>query len=111
MEANYPHPVDQLLTYGEAKPGKWPDYLPLGLTREHIPGLIRMATDPELNGADSESLEVWAPVHAWRALGQLQAEEAIEPLLPMFHGMEENEWVQDELPEVYGMIGPNAIPA
>jgi HEAT repeat protein len=30
--------------------------------------------------ADQNSMEVWAPVHAWRALGQLRAEEAIKPL-------------------------------
>ncbi len=112
--ANYPPPVDKLLTFGECSPSpEWPDYLALGLGPEHVPDLIRMATDEELNQAASDSLEVWAPVHAWRALGQLRAEAAIEPLLSLFRRIDENEddWVDGQLPDVYGMIGPAAIPA
>ena len=71
----YAPPVDQLLTFGEewSKPDDWPDYLALGLGSEHIPDLIRMATNEELEEADDGSAEVWAPIHARRALGQLQA--------------------------------------
>src|SRR2546422_2958871 len=114
--SSYPAPVDQLLTYGEAEvvePEDWPNYLELGLGPEHIPDLIRLATDEQLNQADPESLEVWAPIHAWRALGQLRAQAAIEPLLTLFEvpDEEDNEWAMEELPEIYGLIGPIAIPA
>src|ERR1051326_7601415 len=109
MNSSYPEPVSRLLTYGDcSRQREWPDYLKLGLTREHIPELIRMAMDEKLNYADPDAQEVWAPVHAWRALGQLQAEEAIRPLLRQFDD-EENDWARDEIPEVYGMIGPPAI--
>lgn len=113
MKTAYAPPVDQLLTYGDCRDSfrEWPDYLKLGLTKEHIPELIGMATDEELHWADSERLEVWAPVHAWRALGQLRAEEAIEPLMRLFHELEDSDWVVEELPQVYAMIGPKAIPA
>lgn len=111
--AEYKEPVDVLLTLGDARDslGEWPDYSEYGIGAEHIPDLIRMATDPELNWADSDSLEVWAPIYAWRALGQLRAEEAIEPLLTLFHELEDSDWVGEELPRVYGMIGAAAIPA
>src|SRR6266487_3136405 len=116
--ASYPAPIDKLLSYGDAgevgeNPKDWSQYLELGLGPEHIPDLIRMATDEELRWAESNSLEVWAPIHAWRALGALRAEAAIEPLLSLFKDIEENddEWAMEELPEVYGMIGPAAIPA
>ncbi len=112
--SNYPPPVNQLLTYGEAHltpPDKWPNYLELGFGPEHIPDLIRMATDQQLNEADTDSLEVWAPTHAWRALGQLRAEAAIEPLLSLFEELEYDDWVTEELPEIFGMIGPTALPA
>jgi len=82
-KTSYQPPVDKLLTYGESNlmtPDKWPDYQELGIGPEHIPDLIQMATDEELNEADVESREVWAPTHAWRALGQLRAVEAVEPL-------------------------------
>jgi len=110
---SYRPPVDTLLTYGECQiggPSDWPNYLELGLGPEHIPDLICMATDEKLNGADSKSLQVWAPIHAWRALGQLRAEAAIDLLLALFDFSEDSDWVTEELPEVYGMIGPAALP-
>jgi len=106
----YPPPVDKLLAYGDARNFReWPDYLQLG--PEHIPDLIRMATDDDLLWAGSDSLEVWAPIHAWRALGQLCAEAAIEPLLTLFDALDAEDWILEEMPEVYGLIGPAAIPA
>jgi HEAT repeat protein len=112
MSASYSYPVSELLTFGDCRNFRgWPNYLELGLESEHVTELIEMATDEELNWANSESLEIWAPVHAWRALGQLRAPAAIEPLLRLFHNIEDNDWASDELPEVYGMIGRAAIPA
>ncbi len=113
-KTSYQPPVDKLLTYGESnlmKPDEWPDYQELGIGPEHIPDLIRMATDEELNEADPESREVWAPLHAWRALGQLRAVEAVEPLLGLFDRLEYDDWVNEELPDVFGMVGPAALPA
>jgi len=112
---SYGPPVDKLLTLGDAHDsmGHWPDYAALGLGPEHIPDLVHMATDEELRQADSDSLQVSAPIHAWRALGQLRAEAAIEPLTGLLHLIDDDDddWVGEELPEVYGMIGPAAIQA
>jgi hypothetical protein len=113
-KSSYSPSVAQLLTCGKpegAEAKDWPDYLALGLGPENIPALIAMATDEDLNNADEESLEVWAPVHAWRTLGQLHADDAIEPLLALFKLQADSEWVIEELPEVYGMLGPAALPA
>jgi len=104
---NYQPPVDQLLSFGDCygTTNQWHDYITkLGLNSQHIPDLIRMAVDDTLNGADSLSQEVWAPVHAWRALAQLGAKEAIEPLMKLFHEWEDNDWVAEEMPKVYGAI-------
>ena len=112
MSKDYSSPVSQLLTFGDCRGfGEWPNYLDLGLGPEHADELIEMATDEELNWADPDDLGIWAPVHAWRALGQLRATVAIEPLLHLFHELEDNDWASDELPVVYGMIGREAIPA
>jgi hypothetical protein len=112
MSQSYPDPVNKLLNYGSCEVNEvWPNYLELELGKEHITELIRMATDKDLHFAPSDSLEVYAPVHAWRALGQLRAEEAIEPLLPLFKELDAADWASEELPKVYGMIGPKAIPA
>ena len=114
MNIKYSPSVSLLLTYGDGRELRtWPDYLKLGFKPEHIPELIEMATDPKLNKGDSKSLEVWAPVHAWRTLAQLKAEEAIEPLIKLLwmFDSDNDDFVGEELPKVFGMIGKKAIPA
>jgi hypothetical protein len=112
---DYKEPVDQLLRRGEPRSPEWPDYRRFGLGPQDVPELIRMATDPALNSADGGSREVWAPLHAWRALGQLRAAEAVEPLLALFvrlrKELDGDDWANEELPEVFGLIGPAALPA
>ena len=85
----------------------------MGLDAGHVPDLIRMVTDEALHAADSETAAVWAPVHAWRALGQLRAEAAVEPLTGLFRLVDDqqDDWVSGDLPRVMGLIGPVAIPA
>ena len=112
---DYSEPVSRLLDVGDPRgQSEWPNYLLLyGLNRLHIPDLIRMAVDEELNSADSEFAEVWAPLHAWRTLGQLGAVEAILPLLSLMHHVDDDgdDWVGEDLPIVFGLIGPAAIAA
>jgi hypothetical protein len=117
MSETYHDPVAQLLTLGDPRQGghtvpEWYDYPALGLTAEHVPELMRMALDDDLNLADSEGAEVWAPLHAWRALGQLRAEAAIEPLLQLLDRIDDegDGWAREDLPRVFGMIGPVAVP-
>ncbi|MEP0872602.1 DUF1186 domain-containing protein [Trichocoleus desertorum AS-A10] len=116
MASDYAPPVDRLLVFGHCRDSiaNWPDHPKvLELGPEYIPDLIRMATDEELWLLESEGLEIWAPIHAWRSLGQLRAEAAIEPLLSLLHRMDDegNDWIGEELPEVFGMIGAAAISA
>jgi hypothetical protein len=111
--SDYPAPVNQLLSRGAPSFGDdWPNYLEFGLGPEHIPDLIRLATDPVGFEGNPESKEVWGPLHAWRALGQLRAEEAIHPLLELLHQETEGDgdWGMGELPTVFAMIGPAALP-
>jgi hypothetical protein len=110
--ADYSPPVSQLLTLGDPRALRtWLDYLALGLTLDHVPDLIRMALDEDLHWADSESDEVWAPLHAWRALAQLRAEAAVEPLVGLLERVDEldDDWTKEELPQVFGYIGQAAI--
>lgn len=114
MSRSYENPVAGLITLGEepARRGRWPDYpTELGLDSSHVPELIRMIVDPDLRFADSDSIEVFAGIHAWRALGQLRAEAAIEPLLTLLDQADEvdDEWAFEELPKVLAMIGPSAV--
>jgi hypothetical protein len=110
---SYSPPVNALLQLGDEhirSREEWPDYPKLyGLTAEHIPDLIQMVINQDLNWAPSDSPEVWAPLHAWRVLGQLKAETAIEPLLSVFHVMEDSDWFSKDMPNVFALIGPAAI--
>ncbi len=113
---NYQTPVDKLLSFGNFynDDNQWHNYIAeLGLGSQHIPDLIQMALDRELYGADSDNLhdnpKHWAPVHAWRSLAQLHVEEAIEPLMQLFHEREDCDLVSEEMPKVFGKIGAVAI--
>jgi len=110
----YADPVGRLLTIGETgsyDPAKWPDYVVnFGLAREHVAALACMVCDAALNRANTDSSEVWAPMHAWRALGQLGVQEAVAPLLGFLRTSENDDAVSEELPVVLGMIGPAAAP-
>ncbi len=110
----YPEPVASLLTMGEPthSQDKWEDYPSLGFGVEHIPDLVRIVEDEALHTADSSSAAVWAPLHAWRTLGQLRAEEAVAPLLRLFDPADDtwDTWITEDVPRSLGLIGPPAIP-
>lgn len=101
----YPAALHPLLTIGDYD-GSYSEF---GIGRAYIPDLIRMATAPHLYDPDRTQAYHWGPVHAWRRLGQLRAKEAAEPLTNLFVLM--NPLIIEELPAVYSMIGPEAIPA
>ena len=74
--------IQRLLELGEAdQGGAWPDYLQYGFTETDIPALLDLVADQAFDQLDSESIEIWAPLHAWRTLGQLGSNLAILPLL------------------------------
>lgn len=108
MASPYSPPVSDLLEVGY--PALDLDYAEhFGLAPEHVPELIRMACDPVLNDAPSEGQEVWGPVHAWRALGELHAADAVEPLVALLEGIVDDEFSGD-LARSIARIGTPALP-
>lgn len=106
----------RVLTYGDTRRSPFRiedeyDYLADGFDASHIPDLIRVLEDDELGDADSDSPELWAQTHAWRILGMLRAEAAIEPLLQLLRYVDErdDDWVQDEVPKILAYIGEAAL--
>ena len=110
--SDYAGPVARLLELGECGPEReWRDYGALDIGPAQVPDLSRMIGDAELYDADWESPESWAPVHAWRAVGQLRAEGAVDALLGILWRTDDGDaWVGEEVPVVLGMIGPRAVP-
>ena len=109
--SDYQFPVSELLNYGDCRNYKeWPNYVQeLNLEDKHIPELIAMAIDEELNQANSDSQEIWSPVHAWRALGQLKADSALKPLLGLLNNRDDD-WISTDFPTLCTLIGLKSIP-
>ncbi len=102
----YPEALHPFLSLGADYSGTYAEF---EIGRQYIPDLINMATEVNLHAYEQENPLAWAPVHAWRRLGQLKAKEAAEPLTEVF--MIGNPFiVVEELPTVFGMIGAPAIP-
>ena len=108
----YGPPLNALLEWGVARLEEpWPNYRKLPFALEHVPDLLRMAADSRLRNLDS-GRERWAPMHAMRVIGQLQAAEAA-PALLLFLALASGDhdyFLSDEVPLVFAMLGPDAIP-
>jgi hypothetical protein len=105
----YSPPIDQLLSLGD--PLEDTDLeariAEMGFTQEHIPELVRMARDRELNTAPGDSDKVWAPIHALTALSHLDIGEYAADLVPLFDV--DSEWFGEELPLVLKNARANAL--
>jgi hypothetical protein len=114
---NLSQPVQNLFFLGEdaARGTQWPHYLEHGITSEHIPELILILRNIRSFWFDDQydDEQGYTPIHAWRALGQLHAKDAIEMLVILAHENEEydSDWIGEEIPLVMAMIGPDSIPA
>lgn len=115
MKNNYEKPVSELLEFGEADWTKWDDYSAFGFTQEHVPELIRLGKDRALIvGIDNDDIPyaaLWAPLHAWRTLVQMQATEAIFPLLDVFDWSNEtdSDLISEGLSDAFRKFGPAVI--
>jgi hypothetical protein len=111
MADAYRQPLERLLKLGSepALRRVWPDYRHLGLTERHVPGLVDLATGSALLAGAGHDRASWAPIHAWRALGQLRATLAAPLLLALLEREAQDAWVFGEVPMVLGMIGPAAL--
>lgn len=108
----YGPPLDRLIRLGEIVRGGRTSDSQAGFSAEHVPELIRMATDTELHQAPQDQPAVWAPLHAIRALGELKAEAAIEPLVRALRLIDDgDDWIGGELAAALGKIGPASLPA
>jgi hypothetical protein len=113
MDVSYPAPVNRLLAFGEPVDDDWMDYRALDISDEHVPALIELLLDERLAWPEYTKGEVDAKysahLHAWRALGQLGAETAVEPLLRRLALEADSDVANEDIPRALGMIGPAAL--
>lgn len=108
--SDYRPPVAQLLALGDPLVEQNEiSYLQLGLSEADVPELCRLVQAATLYDDEADDLQTYASVHAWRALGELRAEAAIDTLINEFRHAETDDWVSEELPAIFGRIGAAAI--
>ena len=80
-------------------------YSHLDINKEDIAELIELACSLDLYYSDLEE-EYWIPVHAWRILCELDANEAVEPLISIFDKYEDDDCdiLDIELPKVVASL-------
>lgn len=88
---------------------EWKSYLDYGFSSKDVPHLIPLLTDESLYDAPENSNDIWVPLYAWRILGALKSDEAIQPLIDMFEFAPDDDWVLTDIPYALGMIGRAAI--
>lgn len=116
MTQTYPHPIAELLTLGETRMHEQRNYLKMGFASEHIPDLLRLVDDEELRDMPWDEdgnvpPQVYAQVHAWRTLAQLNAAEAVPSFIGLLHFIDEDDddFIGEEIPRMLGKLGAPAI--
>jgi len=115
----YEPPVSNLTSLGESslRTSEHFDYRAMGITEEHVPDLARMTLDCAFDYDECDDCdEVWAPIHAMRAMCQIGTVSTIEPLIRLMEYDDTtdyddmNDWFLEEIPDALAAFGGGAIP-
>jgi uncharacterized protein len=105
--------IQPLLELGQPETREWPDYVSTyNLSDDDVPALLELFNGDKLASLcalDYDWPAAWAQLHAWRALGQLGSEAAIEPIINSFDTQCNDDYGLEELSVVMGLFGPRAI--
>lgn len=107
----YSEIAEQCFVLGKPDWEEWDDYPSLGFTSAHVPELIHIldTTTQIWDQAGEEDRIEWAPVHAWRALAQMGAREAVPAMLRIHATEGENDWVGEDIPVALSRFGPPVL--
>jgi len=86
------------------------DYQGLGVTRRHVPDLVRLVKDAWFAGVCDEDL-FFGPIHAVQVLIRMGVTEALPDLLAFFDRSDDgaDDWTMDQYPKVLAKIGEMLI--
>ena len=92
---------------------EWPDYQKLGIGQHHIPALIEISRNaPDFWRDEAPDENFFMPLHAWKALVQLRAPEAVTELLYAMRWLiDENSdsLLFEEFPFVFGRLDSSSV--
>lgn len=110
----YTPPVNSLLTIGRpiGTTTNWPDYPHrYHLTAANLPELIQMMNDTELFEGEREDTKIYGPIHAWRAIAQLQDSTALPALFDYLRHVDiGDDWFLEDTPYLFLLFGPVSLP-
>lgn len=93
----------------------WPDYVKeCGLNVSHVPDIIYLVKKSYQHKNDSlKNRFDWACIHGWRALGQLEANEAVSAIVEMLEidrpYQDSDDWAFNEIPVVLNLMDATVI--
>ena len=106
--APYPPPVDGLRQFGEIRADDAAKRRrALGIGQEHVADLARMARDRSLFTANSDTPEVWAPLHALEALAELDPTPVVGELIPLLDV--QDDFTPRKLDDIFKKAGAAAV--
>jgi len=102
LTSGYSEPVKKLFEIGPGYINKeWLKVEDYGLTNVHIPELLELACNADLQIFPTEPSISWAPIHAWRALSQLDAVDCTYSLLNLLEKFDDTyDIAYEEIPRV-----------
>ncbi len=107
-DAPYPAAVASLRNLGKPnQPGVEIRRNKLDFDQSHVPDLVRMARDRELNTALGDTDAAYAPIHAVYVLAGLDITDVVEEIIPLLNL--QNDWVDVALVEMLGRAGEVAL--
>ncbi len=107
----YGKPLSSLLKLGHSAIDEI-DYIQrYGIGPQHREPLEQMLRDPIFMQVSSTDPEVFGPMHAWRALGQIGDQRSLPTLFAAALDPDAGDWDYEELPEIIGRFAAAALPS
>ena len=107
----YAKPLSNLLALGQSAIDEIDYVQRYGIGPQHREPLEQMLKDPVFQQVGPTDPEVFATMHAWRALGQIGDQRSLPVLFSVLLDPDAGDWDYEELPEIIGRFAAAALPS
>jgi tetratricopeptide (TPR) repeat protein len=107
----YGKPLSNLLDLGHSAIDEIDYVQKYGIGPQHREPLEQMLKDPVFQQVGPTDREAFAPMHAWRALGQIGDQRSLPVLFSVLLDPDVSAWDYDELPKIIGSFAAAALPS
>jgi hypothetical protein len=107
----YGKPLSNLLDLGHSAIDQIDYVQKYDIGPQHREPLEQMLKDPVFQQVGPTDRAVFAPMHAWRALGQIGDQRSLPVLFSVLLDPDAGDWDYEELPEIIGRFAAAALPS